>query len=137
MGAYEALAASYDRLTSDVDYEATVAFYREILAGEGMNPRTAVDLACGTGSVSILLAKQGLQVTGVDLSEDMLTVAQQKADDMDNPPRFVCQSLQNLTLPRGVDCPGVWIWRCAPWTVWTTSPIPETAPGPSDGSTGH
>ena len=103
MGAYEALAASYDRLTNDVDYGATVAFYREILAREGLRPRTAVDLACGTGSVSILLAKQGLQVTGVDLSEDMLTVAQQKADDMDNPPRFVCQSLQNLTLPRGVD----------------------------------
>lgn len=45
MGAYEALAASYDRLTNDVDYGATVAFYREILAREGLRPRTAVDLA--------------------------------------------------------------------------------------------
>ena len=103
MGAYEALAASYDRLTNDVDYEATVAFYREILAREGLHPRTAVDLACGTGSVSVLLAQQGLRVTGVDLSEEMLTVAQQKAGDMDNPPRFVCQHLQKLVLPRGVD----------------------------------
>ena len=51
MGAYEALAASYDRLTNDVDYEATVAFYREILEVEGLRPRTAVDLACGTGSI--------------------------------------------------------------------------------------
>lgn len=103
MGAYEALAASYDRLTNDVNYEATVAFYREILAAEGLQPRTAVDLACGTGSVSVLLAEQGLRVTGVDLSEEMLTVAQQKADGLKNPPRFVCQSLQQLTLPRGVD----------------------------------
>ena len=103
MGAYEALAASYDRLTNDVNYEATVAFYREILAAEGLHPRTAVDLACGTGSVSVLLAEQGLRVTGVDLSEEMLTVAQQKADGLKNPPRFVCQSLQQLTLPRGVD----------------------------------
>lgn len=103
MGAYEALAASYDRLTNDVDYEATVAFYREILAAEGLRPRTAVDLACGTGSVSVLLAKQGLRVIGVDMSEEMLTVAQQKADGLKNPPRFVCQKLQNLTLPRGVD----------------------------------
>lgn len=103
MGAYEALAASYDRLTNDVDYEATVAFYREILAAEGLRPRTAVDLACGTGSVSVLLAKQGLRVIGVDMSEEMLTVAQQKADALTNPPRFVCQKLQNLTLPRGVD----------------------------------
>ena len=103
MGAFEALAASYDRLTNDVNYEATVAFYREILAAEGLHPRTAVDLACGTGSVSVLLAEQGLRVTGVDLSEEMLTVAQQKADGLKNPPRFVCQSLQQLTLPRGVD----------------------------------
>ena len=103
MGAYEALAASYDRLTNDVDYEATVAFYREILAEEGLRPRTAVDLACGTGSVSVLLAKQGLRVIGVDMSEEMLTVAQQKSDGMVNPPRFVCQKLQNLALPRGVD----------------------------------
>ena len=79
MGAYEALAASYDRLTNDVDYRATVDFYREILAQEGLHPRTAVDLACGTGSVSILLARQGLRVTGVDLSEEMLTVAQQNS----------------------------------------------------------
>ena len=103
MGAYEALAASYDRLTNDVDYKATVAFYREILAAEGLRPRTAVDLACGTGSVSVLLAKQGLRVIGVDMSEEMLTVAQQKADGLKNPPRFVCQRLQNLTLSRGVD----------------------------------
>ena len=103
MGAYEALAASYDRLTNDVDYGATVAFYREILAQGGLRPRTAVDLACGTGTVSILLAQQGLRVIGVDMSEEMLTVAQQKAGDMDNPPRFVCQHLQKLVLPRGVD----------------------------------
>ena len=103
MGAYEALAASYDRLTNDVDYGATVAFYREILTAEGLRPRTAVDLACGTGTVSILLAQQGLRVIGVDMSEEMLTVAQQKAGDMDNPPRFVCQHLQKLVLPRGVD----------------------------------
>ena len=103
MDAYKALAASYDRLTNDVDYEAVVAFYNQILQREGVKPRTAVDLACGTGSVAILLAEQGLQVTAVDLSEDMLTVASQKASGMDNPPRFVCQSLQSLRLPRGVD----------------------------------
>lgn len=103
MGAYEALAASYDRLTNDVDYRATVDFYRDILAQEGLHPRTAVDLACGTGTVSVLLAQQGLDVTGVDLSEEMLTMAQQKAEGLENPPRFVCQSLQQLTLLRGVD----------------------------------
>ena len=103
MASYENLAASYDRLTNDVDYEATVAFYNAILQQEGLHPRTAVDLACGTGSVAVLLARQGLRVTGVDLSEDMLTVAWEKAQDLPNPPQFVCQPLQKLHLPRGVD----------------------------------
>lgn len=103
MDAYKALAVSYDRLTNDVDYSATVEFYHEILAREGLHPRTAADLACGTGSVGILLSQQGMQVTAVDLSEDMLAVASQKASNMENPPRFVCQPLQELHLPRGVD----------------------------------
>ena len=103
MDAYKNLALSYDRLTNDVDYEATVAFYNEILQREGLQPRTAVDLACGTGSVAEILARQGLEVTGVDLSEEMLTVAMEKVMDMEKPPRFVCQPLQELRLPRGVD----------------------------------
>ena len=81
MGAYEALAVSYDRLTNDVDYAATVAFYWEILAREGVSPRSAVDLACGTGSITALLCQRGIPTLGVDLSEEMLTVAQQKTMD--------------------------------------------------------
>jgi len=103
MDAYRALADSYDRLTNDVDYRATVDFYFDILAREGVTPRTAVDLACGTGSVALLLAQRGLQVTAVDMSEEMLTVAAQKALEAPNPPAFVCQPLQELRLPRGVD----------------------------------
>ena len=103
MGAYEALAASYDRLTNDVDYEATVDFYYEILKQEGLRPRTAVDLACGTGSVTAILARKGLQTIGVDMSEEMLTVASQKAGDIHPAPWFICQSLQELKLPRAVD----------------------------------
>ena len=103
MGAYENLAVSYDRLTNDVDYEATVAFYYEILKQEGLNPRTAIDLACGTGSVTAILAEKGLQVIGVDMSEEMLTVASQKAGDIHPAPWFICQPLQELHLTRGVD----------------------------------
>ncbi len=103
MDAYKALAASYDRLTNDVDYRAVVDFYREILQKEDLRPRTAVDLACGTGSVSLLLAEAGLRVTGVDMSEEMLTVAYDKASAMADPPGFICQKLQELCLPRGVD----------------------------------
>ena len=103
MDAYHELAKSYDRLTNDVDYEATVDFYLQILEREGLKPRTVVDLACGTGSVTEILARKGYQVTGVDMSEEMLTEAMAKVMDMENPPRFVCQRLQELYLPRAVD----------------------------------
>ena len=103
MEAYKNLAVSYDRLTNDVDYAAVVTFYEQILHSEGVRPRTAVDLACGTGSVSALLAKRGLSVIGVDMSEDMLSIAYEKTRDLKSPPMFVCQKLQQLQLPRGVD----------------------------------
>ena len=103
MDAYKNLAASYDRLTYDVDYGATVEFYMEILRREGIAPRTVVDLACGTGSVTEILARKGYRVTGVDMSEEMLTEAAMKTMDMEQPPMYSCQLLQNLRLPRGVD----------------------------------
>lgn len=103
MGAYENLAASYDRLTNDVDYASTVQFYFDILSREGITPRTCVDLACGTGSVTLLLAQRGLDVTAVDLSEDMLTQAMEKASCLETMPRFICQDLAQLRLPKAVD----------------------------------
>lgn len=103
MNAYHELAASYDRLTNDVDYGATVNFYSQILDREGLSPRTAVDLACGTGSVAILLAEKGMDVIGVDMSPEMLCQASQKAQEAPNAPMFICQQLQHFRLPRGVD----------------------------------
>ncbi len=103
MDAYHELAASYDRLTNDVDYSAVVDFYWQILERERLCPETAVDLACGTGSVALLLAQKGLNVIGVDMSEEMLCEANQKTQSLENPPMFVCQRLERLWLPRGVD----------------------------------
>ena len=103
MDAYKALAESYDRLTNDVDYAATVDFYEQILAREGLHPRTCVDLACGTGSVTEILARKGYEVTGVDMSEEMLTVAASKVMDLERLPMFSCQRLEQLRLPRAVD----------------------------------
>ncbi len=103
MDAYHHLAESYDSLTLDVDYDAVVAFYMEILEKEGIKPRSAVDLACGTGSVALRLGNMGIPVTAVDMSEEMLSVAWEKATGTKNPPMFVCQTLQQLHLPRAVD----------------------------------
>ena len=103
MNAYKALAASYDSLTLDVDYDGVVEFYEVLLQREGLSPRSIVDLACGTGSLTVRLAQKGYKVMGVDLSEDMLTVASQKAWDLDLQIPFVRQPLEKLYLHRGVD----------------------------------
>ena len=100
---YEALAASYDRLTNDVPYEAVLAFYKQLWAVYKLEPASAVDLACGTGSMALLLAKEGLSVLGVDQSEEMLTQAAAKAADLDAPPFFVRQRMEKLRLPAPVD----------------------------------
>ena len=103
MNAYQNLAASYDRLTNDVDYESWVDFAHTILEKEGLKPRTVADLACGTGSATRILARRGYQVTAVDLSEEMLTEAMDKCADLEQLPVFVHQNLARLRLPRAVD----------------------------------
>ncbi len=103
MNAYQNLAASYDRLTSDVDYESWVDFAQAILEKEELQPRTVADLACGTGSATRILAERGYRVTAVDLSEEMLTEAMDKCADLENLPAFVHQDLSELRLPRAVD----------------------------------
>lgn len=100
---YEVLAASYDRLTNDIPYEAVLAFYHQLLERYGCKPASAVDLACGTGSMAVLLAREGLSVLGVDRSEEMLTLAADKAAELDNPPYFIRQRMEKLRLPLPVD----------------------------------
>ena len=103
MSAYIALAGSYDRLTNDVDYRAMTEYYETLLRLHGKMPKSVLDLACGTGTLSCLLAAQGYRVIGTDRSEEMLTQAYAKAMDLENRPLFVHQSMQRLRLPEPVE----------------------------------
>lgn len=102
--AYESLAFAYDGMTQDIDYPAVLDFFESVLSSHGRAVDSVLDLACGTGSMSLLLAKKGYRVLAADISEEMLTVAQQKSAQVpDNPPFFICQPMQRLRLPYGVD----------------------------------
>lgn len=104
MSCYEALAASYDGLTRDIPYEKYLRFFKTLLRRHGVKATTVLDLACGTGSLSVLLAKHGYEVLGVDQSEEMLTVAAEKAMELEeNQPFFVAQPMQRLRIPEPVD----------------------------------
>ena len=104
MSAYESLAACYDELTYDIPYEKILTFFERLCAREHVQPRSVLDLACGTGSLSLLLARRGYRVIGADLSSDMLAEAEQKAQALpENRPFFICQPMQRLCLAEPVD----------------------------------
>lgn len=119
MSAYEALAFSYDALTRDIPYEDMLTYMEALLRRHGVQPESVLDLACGTGSMSVLLAKRGYQVLAADRSEEMLSVAWDKAADLEeNRPYFICQSMERLRLPYTVD----WVVCCLDSLNYVTDP---------------
>jgi ubiquinone/menaquinone biosynthesis C-methylase UbiE len=112
MDSYGEFAGVYDRLMDDFDYPRWAEYYLQIIAKTGIKPRRICDCACGTGSMSVEFAKLGLNVTGVDLSADMLRIAAVKARRSAQKIIFAQQDMAHLTLPRPVDavicaCDGV------------------------------
>ena len=118
MSAYEALASSYDALTHDIPYEKMLAYMEALLQNHDVRPKSVLDLACGTGSMSVLLAQRGYQVLASDMSEDMLAVAWEKASELEQPPYFICQKMQQLRLPYQVD----WVVCCLDSLNYVTDP---------------
>ncbi|NLF34605.1 MAG: class I SAM-dependent methyltransferase [Clostridiales bacterium] len=105
MSGYGFLAGCYDRFTADVDYPAWADYLERHFARAKRPVRTVLDLACGTGTLTWLLARRGYDMTGVDLSPDMLVQAAEKAADhaLPEPPLFLCQSMDRLDLYDTVD----------------------------------
>lgn len=77
---YGEFAYIYDFLMKDVPYDKWLEFFLEKAEKYDAPGKNVMDLACGTGELSIRLANAGFRVTGVDLSEDMLMVANEKAN---------------------------------------------------------
>lgn len=103
MASYEFLALSYDALTADVGYPRWADYIEGHFEGLRRPVRTVLDLACGTGSLTYELSCRGYELTGVDLSADMLSMAEEKCRDLPVRPRFFCQGMENLRLPGQVD----------------------------------
>lgn len=100
---YTAFASVYDRLMSDVDYPAWAAFYQTLLTLYGLHAGKVCECACGTGGLTIPLAAMGYQMTGVDISEEMLFEASQKARRAGAMIPFVKQDMRALRLHRQMD----------------------------------
>lgn len=99
---YGAFAHSYDQMMHDVDYVAWAAYLDSFLKEHHV--RTVIDCACGTGMITVALAKAGYTMIGTDISEDMLMEARMNA--LKNGLRFlpfVCQDMTVLEVHHPVD----------------------------------
>ncbi len=80
MKGYSMLAPVYDRLNGTVDYRAWADFLEACFAKYGAaKPSAVLDLACGTGAMTLELARRGYDMIGLDLSDEMLAEADRKA----------------------------------------------------------
>lgn len=103
MGAYCAFAYVYDKLMEDVDYDGWVDYIEKIFDRYDQKPKNIAELACGTGNITNRLAKKGYNMIGLDISEDMLSVAQNKAMDMGSQVIYLNHDMRNLVLPTELD----------------------------------
>lgn len=100
---YSSFARYYDSLTHNVEYEKRADYFCALLERLNHKAGITLDLACGTGSLTIALAKRGLDVYGIDGSSSMLSVAQQKAAENGLNLLFLCQQMQSIDLYGTVD----------------------------------
>ncbi len=83
MASFGPIAPHYDLLMSNVPYDMWAGYYQLLLAQVGASPKTLLDVCCGTGAVAELLAKEGYQVTGFDLSREMIEAARAKGSGIE------------------------------------------------------
>src|SRR2546423_1729841 len=96
--AFTAVAPHYDRLMRDVPYRAWIRYLKQLLEVHQSKPTRVLDLACGTGTVSELLARSGYEVVGVDISDGMIEEAQKKAAQNGLAVEFHVQDAAKLSL---------------------------------------
>jgi ubiquinone/menaquinone biosynthesis C-methylase UbiE len=78
MEAYTSFARVYDVFMDNIPYEEWAAYVERLLNKQGIKKGLLLDLGCGTGNFTQMMAKKGYDMIGVDNSEEMLEIAQEK-----------------------------------------------------------
>ena len=100
---YENFASVYDNLMEDASYSERADYIISLFKQYDIKPTLLLDLCCGTGSFSNLFASEDISVIGVDISEDMLSVAREKSVESGNDILYLCQNAAELDLYGTVD----------------------------------
>ncbi len=101
MSGYGDFAQAYDALTFNVPYDEIAGYYLGVIRGltDVQKGSRLLDMGCGTGNLTVRLAKAGFRVIGQDASEEMLSFAAQKSSEV----LWICQSMTETELGEPVD----------------------------------
>lgn len=98
MEAYTGFAEVYDTFMDNIPYEEWTAYIREILMEYDITDGLVLDLGCGTGTMTELLAGYGYDMIGVDNSEDMLEIAMEKKQQSGHDILYLLQDMREFEL---------------------------------------
>ena len=96
--AYSGFASVYDLFMDDIPYEQWADYIEKVLDEYQVPKGLVLDLGCGTGSLSCLLDEKGYDMIGVDLSEEMLGIAKEKAIEENRDILYLNQDMREFEL---------------------------------------
>ncbi len=98
MEAYTSFAEVYDTFMDNIPYEKWAEYLHEILKEYGVEGGILLELGCGTGNMTELLASKGYDMIGVDNSEVMLEIAMEKRIKSGHDILYLLQDMQSFEL---------------------------------------
>ena len=99
MQAYTGFAYVYDEYMDNIPYDEWEYYLYELLKENNIGTdSTIADLGCGTGTVTRMLDKEGYDILGIDLSEDMLSIASEKTYESGQQIIYSCQDMREFEL---------------------------------------
>jgi len=102
--AYQSFAQVYDLFMREVQYDEWVEYIEEIWRKFDCTPKLIAELGCGTGNITTLLAQKGIEMIGIDASENMLSIAREKALKNNVDILYLLQDMREFELYGTVDC---------------------------------
>ena len=101
---YDLLAPFYDAINEEIDYKKWADFLEQIMNKRCKSrPELVLDLGCGTGRMTLELARRGYDMTGVDYSVEMLDIARGEAEKAEQDILWLCQDMREFELYGTVD----------------------------------
>lgn len=98
MEAYTDFALVYDELMDNTPYQVWCEQITAVLSDNGIEKELILDLGCGTGVLTELLARKGYDMIGIDLSQEMLNRAIEKRDASKLPILYLQQDMREFEL---------------------------------------